>query len=75
MKKHLKAIISVAIALPIVLYATGLLAQLIININTWKQAGSNYRVSPGLPSLSLMMNLKALVDFPENLIAFAIIIV
>ncbi len=75
MKKHLKAIISLAVALPIILYATGLLAQFIININAWKAAGSNYRVSPGLPSLGLIMNLKALARFPENLIAFGIIAV
>lgn len=75
MKRGLKISLSLAAAIPVILYATGILAQFIININQWKAAGSNYNASPGLPSFKPDSIIHALVQFPESLIAFAILIV
>jgi len=75
LSKHITGIISLSILIPVLLYVAGLLAQLMININAWKAAGSNYNVSPGLPSLTLMDNLKALFHFPEGLMAIGIVVV
>lgn len=71
--KHLPGIISLCILIPILLYVAGLISQLMTNINDWKAAGSNYNVSPGLPSLALLDNLKALFHFPEGLMAIGIV--
>lgn len=75
MKKKVAGAISIAILVPILLYAAGILAQLIININAWKAAGSDYRTSPGLPSLELDAVLSSLLHFPEGLISIGIIVV
>ena len=68
-KKIVAGAISLAILIPILLYGTGIIAQFIININAWKAAGSNYRESPGLPSLEIGDVLSAVFTFPEGLIA------
>ena len=52
---------------------SGVIAQFIININAWKAAGSDYTQSPGLPSLKVLDCIKALFNFPEGLIAIAIV--
>lgn len=75
MKKKVAGAISIAILVPILLYAAGILAQFIININTWKAAGSDYRSSPGLPSLELDAVLSSLLHFPEGLISIGIVVV
>lgn len=75
MKKKVAGAISIAILVPILLYAAGILAQLIININAWKAAGSDYRTSPGLPSLELDAVLSSLLHFPEGLISIGIVVV
>ena len=43
-KRKLKIALSLAVLIPCVLYAAGIIAQFIININAWKVAGS-YSVS------------------------------
>ena len=76
MKQH-KAlgILSVGILAPVLLYIAGIIAQFMINVNAWKAAGSDYRVSPGLPSLNPLISLRALIHFPEGLIAIGIVLV
>ncbi len=74
-RRKLKLILSLVILTPCILFSTGVIAQFIININAWKAAGSDYRVSPGLPSLEITAVLRALIHFPENLIALVIIAV
>lgn len=73
MKKKVIGIISLAIICPVLLMVSGVIAQLIINISAWKAAGSNYSESPGLPSLKFLDCFKALFNFPEGLIAIAIV--
>lgn len=68
-------IISLAILVPILLYVAGIIAQLIININMWKAAGSNYRESPGLPSLEVADVVSAIFTFPEGLIALGTVLI
>lgn len=75
MKKKVAGATSIAILVPILLYAAGILAQFIININAWKTAGSDYRTSPGLPSLELDAVLSSLLHFPEGLISIGIVVV
>lgn len=75
MKKKAAGAISIAILVPILLYAAGILTQFIININAWKAAGSDYRTSPGLPSLELDAVLSSLLHFPEGLISIGIVVV
>ena len=48
---------------------------LIININMWKAAGSNYRESPGLPSLEVADVVSAIFTFPEGLIALGTVLI
>ena len=74
-KRKLKIALSFAILIPCVLFVAGIIAQLMININAWKAAGSDYRVSPGLPSLALAEIIAALLHFPEGLIAIAVVAV
>ena len=74
-EKKVAGAISIAILVPILLYAAGILAQFIININAWKAAGSDYRTSPGLPSLSWMRFCHRLLHFPEGLISIGIVVV
>lgn len=52
-KRKLKIALSLAVLIPCVLYIAGIIAQFMININAWKAAGSDFSVSPGLPSLEL----------------------
>ena len=73
-KKIVAGVISLAILIPILLYGAGIIAQFIININAWKAAGSNYRESPGLPSLEIGDVLSAVFTFPEGLIAVGAVI-
>ena len=74
-KRKLKIALSLAILIPCVLFVAGIIAQFIININAWKAAGSDYRVSPGLPSLDLSAIVAALLHFPEGLIAVVAVVV
>ena len=46
-----------------------------ININAWKAAGSDYSVSPGLPSLELADVFRSIFHFPEGLIAIGVVVV
>ena len=73
--KKWAGIISLAILVPILLYVAGIIAQLIININMWKAAGSNYRESPGLPSLEVADVVSAIFTFPEGLIALGTVLI
>lgn len=65
---------SLAVLIPCVLYAAGIIAQFIININAWKAAGSDYRISPGLPSSQISEVVRALFHFPEGLIAIGVVV-
>lgn len=65
---------SLAVLIPCVLYAAGIIAQFIININAWKVAGSDYRTSPGLPSSQISEVVRALFHFPEGLIAVGLVV-
>ena len=65
MKKKVGGIISIVILIPVLLFVAGIVAQFIININAWKAAGSDYRTSPGLPSLELDAIISALFTIPE----------
>lgn len=65
MKKKVGGIISIVILIPVLLFVAGIVAQFIININAWKAAGSDYRTSPGLPSLELDAIISALFTFPK----------
>lgn len=70
-RKRVSAILSLIVLIPVLLAVSGIIAQFIINISAWKAAGSNYRQSPGLPSLTFAAMSKALLTFPENIIAIA----
>ena len=74
-KNRKTSLLSLVILIPLALYVSGVVAQLIANINTWKAAGSNYNVSPGLPSFYPSHCLKALLKFPEGLIALGVVTV
>ena len=74
-KRKLTGVLSLAILVPMLLYIAGVIAQFMININAWKQAGSDYHVSPGLPSLKIADVVSAIFHFPEGLIAFAAVAV
>ena len=74
-KKKLAGLISLAVLVPMLLYVAGIIAQLIININEWKAAGSNYGVSPGLPSLNIADAFGALFHFPEGILALGGVII
>ena len=75
MKKKVGGIISIVILIPVLLFVAGIVAQFIININAWKAAGSDYRTSPGLPSLELDAVISALFTYPEGRIAIAAIVI
>ena len=75
MKKKVGGIISIVVLIPVLLFVAGIVAQFIININAWKAAGSDYRTSPGLPSLELDAIISALFTFPEGPIAIAAIVI
>ena len=75
MNKNIAGLISIAVLVPVLLYLAGIIAQLMININAWKAAGSNYNVSPGLPSLNFLDSLGALFSFPEGPIAIGAVLV
>ena len=75
MKKKITTGVAIVILVPLLLYVAGILAQFIINISAWKAAGGNVRVSPGLPSLALKAVFSALLNFPEGLIAIAVVAV
>ena len=74
-KRKLKIALSLAVLIPCVLYIAGIIAQFMININAWKAAGSDYRVSPGLPSLELADVFRSILHFPEGLIAIGVVVV
>jgi len=74
-KSKLAGIISLAILIPVSLYLAGIIAQFIININDWKAAGSDYRTSPGLPSLEITDVFSAIFTFPEGLIALGAVVI
>ena len=61
--------VSLSVLISLLLYVAGIIAQFLININKWKAAGSDYHVSPGLPSLHIIDAFTALFHFPEGLIA------
>lgn len=75
MKKKITTGVAIVILVPLLLYVAGILAQFIINISAWKAAGGNVQVSPGLPSVELKSVFSALLDFPEGLIAIAVVAV
>lgn len=70
-KRKLKIALSLAV---LMLYAAGIIAQFIININAWKAAGSDYRTSPGLPSSQISEVVRALFHFPAGLIAIGVVV-
>lgn len=74
-KRKLKIALSLAVLIPCVLYIAGIIAQFMININAWKAAGSDYSVSPGLPSLELADVFRSIFHFPEGLIAIGVVVV
>ena len=75
MKKKVAGAISISVLVPILLYVSGIMAQFIININIWKAAGSDYRTSPGLPSLELSSVISALFHFPEGPISIGVVVI
>lgn len=50
-KRKLKIALSLAVLIPCVLYAAGIIAQFIININAWKAAGSDYFIQQCVAAL------------------------
>lgn len=74
-RRKLKITLSLAVLIPCVLYIAGIIAQFMININAWKAAGSDYSVSPGLPSLELADVFRSIFHFPEGLIAIGVVVV
>ena len=74
-KQRIAGIVSAAVLIPFLLYVAGVIAQLIINVNSWKAAGSDYRVSPGLPSLRIPDVARAIIHFPEGPIAILVVLV
>lgn len=74
-KQRIAGVVSAAVLIPFLLYIAGVIAQLIINVNSWKAAGSDYRVSPGLPSLKIPDVARAIVHFPEGPIAIIVVLV
>ena len=46
-KRKLKIALSLAVLIPCVLYAAGIIAQFIINVNAWKAAGSDIVLRQG----------------------------
>ena len=74
-RRKLKITLSLAVLIPCVLYIAGIIAQFMININAWKAAGSDYSVSPGLPSLELADVFQSIFHFPEGLIAIGMVVV
>ena len=73
-KRKLKIALSFAVLIPCVLYAAGIIAQFIININDWKAAGSDYRTLARLPSSQISEVVRALLHFPEGLIAIGLVV-
>ena len=66
-RRKLIITLSLAVLIPCVLYIAGIIAQFMININAWKAAGSDFSVSPGLPSLELAdVNVLRLLDNHVN---------
>ena len=74
-KNRKTALLGLIILIPLALYVSGIVAQFIVNINEWKAAGSNYNVSPGLPSFYPAQCVRALLKFPEGLIALGAVAV
>ncbi|MBP0973930.1 MAG: type IV secretory system conjugative DNA transfer family protein, partial [Oscillospiraceae bacterium] len=72
-KSKVPLFIGIAFLIPIGLYIAGIIAQFMLNISAWKAAGSDYRVSPGLPSANPVACFTALLRFPEGLIAIAVV--
>ena len=72
-KKRITSLASLSVLISLLLYVAGIIAQFLININKWKAAGSDYHVSPGLPSLHIIDAFTALFHFPEGLIALSIV--
>ena len=75
MKKKSKAFLPVLL-LPSALalfYAGGILAQFIRHVRAWKLTGSDFRVSPGLPSLRIADIAAAVFSFPEGLISLLLL--
>ena len=73
-QNKITGILSATVLIPFLLYIAGIIAQFIININNWKAAGSDYRVSPGLPSLRISDVARAIITFPEGPIAILAVI-
>lgn len=71
-RNKLAAVTSFVILGVCLFYVAGVIAQFMINIKAWEMAGSNYNVSPGLPSLSIPEVIKALLHFPEGLFSLGI---
>ena len=71
-KKKLGKAVSLVIVILLGIFIAGVLAQLMININDWKAAGSDYNISPGLPILRPLPILKAICTIPEGITATAI---
>lgn len=69
-KRKIKIIGSLLILIPALLYVSGIVAQVIINVHAWKMAGSNYDTSPGIPSFNVTAVMTALF---HNLVVLAAI--
>ena len=75
LKKNIGGVLSIALLVIVLSYVAGIIAQLMININAWEAAGSNYNVSPGLPSLNVLDSWGALFNFPEGPIAIGVVLI
>lgn len=73
-KRKIKIIGSLLILIPALLYVSGIVAQVIINVHAWKMAGSNYDTSPGIPSFNVTAVMTALFHMPEGLISIVLVL-
>lgn len=74
MKKRALFIIALSILAIATMFISGIVAQIIINSRAWQAAGSNYSTPPSLPVIQLEAIIKALLTFPEGLMAIGTVL-
>lgn len=74
MKKRALFIIALSILAIATMFISGIVAQIIINSRAWQAAGSNYSAPPSLPVIQLEAIIKALLTFPEGLMAIGTVL-
>ena len=74
MKKRALFIIALSILAIATMFISGIVAQIIINSRAWQAAGSNYSAPPSLPVIQLEAIIKALLTFPEGIMAIGTVL-